>query len=139
MPKPIAATFPKIFKAPTQLRTTQSDNGVGALDRPVHSSAFEAGTDDHLAASLEDTGGGTQALGMKLRITHASPIAEDVQRAFSGFRASLSLAAELMNHVTQSTLIQLRATLFRPWFACLRGGENRMGDAIQSFFGMITI
>jgi len=43
---------PEILKATTQLGTAESDDGVGALNRPVHSGAFEARADGYLAPGL---------------------------------------------------------------------------------------
>ncbi len=44
---------------------------------------FEPGPDHHFAASLKDTGGGTQTLGVKAGVAHASAITEDVQCGFN--------------------------------------------------------
>src|SRR6266571_4211987 len=79
---PVGAALPEVLIASAEFRAAQGDDGVCALDGPVHASPFEPGPDHHFASSLQHAGGGTQALGMKRRVAHASAIMEDVQRAF---------------------------------------------------------
>src|ERR1017187_7429578 len=79
---PVVAPLPEVLKASTELRAAQGDDGVCALDGPVHASPFEPGADHHFASRLEDAGGGAQTLGVKLRVAHASAIAEDILRTF---------------------------------------------------------
>jgi hypothetical protein len=64
------SAFPKVLKAPTELGTAESDDGVGAVNGPVHSSAFETCADGHLATGFYYSGGSTQALGVELRVAH---------------------------------------------------------------------
>src|SRR6478672_2263476 len=112
--RPFPAPFPKILKAPTELGTTQGDDGVCALHGPAHACAFESGANDHFAAGLEHAGGGTQALRTKFGVAHAGAIADDVPQTFRRFVASVSREAEVVDNVAPSTLVQFRATLLRP-------------------------
>ena len=50
---------------------------------------LKPGADCHFAAGLEDAGGGTETLGAKFRIAHASAIVKDVQRTFGRCTAPL--------------------------------------------------
>jgi hypothetical protein len=56
------SAFPEVLKATTELGAAESDDGVGAMNGPVHPGAFEPRADSHLAPSLDNTGGSAQAL-----------------------------------------------------------------------------
>src|ERR1035437_6651641 len=79
---PVGAALPEVLKASAEFGAAQGDDGVCAVDGPVHAGAFEAGPDPHLASSLEDAGGGAQTLGVKLWVAHASAIVKDVHCGF---------------------------------------------------------
>lgn len=53
------SAFPEVLKATTKLGTTESDDGVGARDGPVHPGAFETRADGHLAPGLHHSSGST--------------------------------------------------------------------------------
>src|SRR5467141_683330 len=77
---PAVAALPEVLIASAEFRAAQGDDGIGPLDGPVHASPLEACSDHHFASRFEDAGGGTQTLSVKLRVAHASAIAEDIQR-----------------------------------------------------------
>ena len=79
---PVRAALPEILKASAEFRAAERDDGICAMDSPVHAGPFEARPDGHFASSLKDAGGGTQTQCVKFRVAHASAIAKDVQRAF---------------------------------------------------------
>jgi hypothetical protein len=56
---PAGATLPEVLKTSAEFRAAESDDGIGAVDSPVHARPFEASADHHFAPSLEDAGGGT--------------------------------------------------------------------------------
>src|ERR1700758_122625 len=114
---PVAVALPEVLKTPAEFRAAQGDDSVGAIDGPVHACAFEAGADHHFASSLEDAGGGTQTLGMKLRVAHASTIVENVHRAFSGLGRGSSMGFESVNNSMQFAIIQFSATRRCPCLA----------------------
>src|ERR1017187_6096565 len=51
---PVVAPLPEVLKASAEFRAAQGDDGVCALDGPVHASPFEPGADHHFASRLED-------------------------------------------------------------------------------------
>ena len=61
------SAFPEVLKATTQLGTAESDDGVGALNGPVHTGAFEPRADGYLAPGLHHARGSTQALSVELQ------------------------------------------------------------------------
>src|SRR5258708_19246647 len=75
------SAFPEVLKATTQLGTAESDDGVGALNGPVHSGAFEPRADGYLAPGLHHAGGSTPALRMELRIAHAVSVGLEIVEA----------------------------------------------------------
>src|ERR1035437_5654647 len=78
---PVGAALPEVLKASAEFRAAQGDDGVCAIDGPMHARPFEPSPDHHFASSLEDAGGGTQTLGVELRVAHASAIVEHVHGA----------------------------------------------------------
>src|SRR5260370_28177739 len=66
--------FPKVLKATAKLRTTKSDDGVGAAHGPMHSGTFEACANGDLASGLHHASGSAQTLGVELRVAHAFSI-----------------------------------------------------------------
>src|SRR4029077_20402725 len=59
--------FPEILKAATKLRTAKRDDGVGAVNSPMHAGSFEPGTNGHLASGFHNARGSAQALGVEMR------------------------------------------------------------------------
>src|ERR1022692_3742415 len=80
---PVPATLPEVLVTSAELGAAQGDDGVCATHGPVHASPLKPGTDRHFAAGLEDAGGGTETLGAKFRVTHASAIVEDSWKMYS--------------------------------------------------------
>src|SRR5438552_410974 len=88
------SAFPEVLKATTELGTGESDDGVGAMNGPVHPGAFEPRADSHLAPSLDNTGGSAQALRMELRIAHAVSVSLEIMEAAAGLLRTRYLAPE---------------------------------------------
>src|SRR6266853_4232315 len=72
------SAFPEVLKATTQLGTAESDDGVGALNSPVHSGSFEPCADGYFAPGLYNARGSTQALRMDVRIAHAVSVGLEI-------------------------------------------------------------
>src|SRR5712691_11835864 len=72
------SAFPEVLKATTQLGTAESDDGVGALNSPVHSGSFEPCADGYFAPGLYNARGSTQALRMEVRIAHAVSVGLEI-------------------------------------------------------------
>ena len=58
----------------------------------MHAGAFASGSEDVLAAGLDDAGADAQTHGAKLRILHAVAVAADVPDASTGLVAALVTA-----------------------------------------------
>src|ERR1022692_1433496 len=136
---PVPATLPEVLVTSAELGAARGDDGVCATHGPVHASPLKPGTDRHFAAGLEDAGGGTETLGAKFRVTHASAIVEDVQRAFGGLGAGSEMGTESVDDGMQFALIEFRAARRCPWFAFAGCAEDRLSGSVQSFFGVVPI
>src|SRR5712671_5300394 len=88
------SAFPEVLKATTQLGTAESDDGVGALNGPVHSGAFEPRADGYLAPGLHHAGGSTPALRMELRIAHAVSVGLEIVEATTSVLGAAHLATD---------------------------------------------
>src|SRR5216684_1476691 len=86
------SAFPEVLKATTQLGTAESDDGVGALNGPVHSGSFEPCADGYLAPGLHHAGGSTPALRMELRIAHAVSVGLEIVEATTSVLGAAHLA-----------------------------------------------
>src|ERR1035438_1733621 len=136
---PVGAALPEVLKASAEFGATQGDDGVGAIDGPVHASAFEACPDHHFASRLKDAGGGTQSLGVKLWVAHAGAIVKDVHGAFGRLCRGSSMGFESVDDGVQFAIIQFSAARRCPWFAFAGCAEDRLSGAVQSFFGVEPI
>src|ERR1039457_6425187 len=94
---PVGAALPEVLKASAEFRAAQGDDGVCAIDGPMHARPFEPSPDHHFASSLEDAGGGTQTLGVELRVAHASAIVENVHGAFGRLGGGSGMGSERVN------------------------------------------
>src|ERR1700693_503077 len=133
------ATLPEVLKSSAESRAAQSDDGICAIDSPVHARPFEASSDRHFASSFEDAGGGTQTLGVKFRVAHASAIVKDVQRAFGGLGGRSGMGAKSVDDGAQLAVIQFRAARRCPLLAFGGGAEDRLSGLVQSLFGVVPI
>src|SRR5258708_18059647 len=88
------STFPEVLKATTELGTEESNDGVGAVNGPVHPGAFEPRADSHLAPSLDNAGGSAQALRMELWIAHAVSVGLKIMEAAAGLLRTRYLAPD---------------------------------------------
>src|SRR5512139_151487 len=86
------APLPEILKTSTESRAAESDDGVGAVDSPMHARALETGADSDLAPRLDNAGGSAQVLGFKSWIFHPITVAMDVLEAFPGLRAVIGMS-----------------------------------------------
>src|SRR5256885_14918528 len=85
---------PRSPESDTELGTAESDDGVGAVNGPVHPGAFEPRANSHLAPSLDNTGGSAQALRMELRIAHAVSVGLEIVEAAAGLLRTRYLAPD---------------------------------------------
>src|ERR1700686_2672912 len=136
---PVPATLPKVFIASAEFRAAERDDGVRALDAPVHASPFEPGPDRHFAASLQDAGGRAETLGVKFRVAHASAIAKDVERALDRLGRGSGMGAKRVDDGVQFASIQFRASLRRPCLACAGCTEDGLTGSVQSLLGVEPI
>ena len=127
---PVRAALPEVLIASAEFGAAQGDDGVCAIDGPVHASPFEPGADHYFAPSLEDAGGGAQTLGVKLRVAHASAIVDNVQRAFGRFGGASRMGAERMDDGMQFAIVQFRATRRGPLFAFAGCAEDRLSGSV---------
>src|SRR5450755_1822768 len=101
---------------------------------------LEPGPDQHFTASLQDAGGGAQGLGMKLRVSHAGAMAEDVQHAFSRLDGRTGMGTEGVDDGVQFSVVQFGAARGCPCFGVVAGGpEDRLSGAVQSLFDVEPI
>lgn len=136
---PGGAALPEVLIASTEFAAAQGDDGVCAIDGPVHASPFEASSDRYFAASLDNAGGCAQALGAKLWVAHARAIAEDVHRAFDRLVGGSGMEAESVDNRSQFAFIQFLASRIHPHFAFAGCAEDRLRGPVQSFFGVVPI
>ena len=48
--------FPEILSSAAEMAATEGDDGVGALECPMHAGALQAGADRDLASGFDDAG-----------------------------------------------------------------------------------
>ena len=72
------ARLPVIRKAAVEITASEGDNGVRSADTPEHPGLFETGTNDGLAARLNDTRPDEQVLAAKLGIAHPRSVPGEV-------------------------------------------------------------
>src|SRR3989442_14407879 len=65
------SALPEVLKASTEFCATQSDDGIGARDGPVHAGWLEPGSDGDFASGLDNPGGSAQTLGVEFWVAHA--------------------------------------------------------------------
>ena len=75
------SSFPEGFEAAAEDAAAQGEDGIGAVDGPVHAGALEARPDGMFAAGLDDAGGDAQAPGPE-RHAKSQTDALPVLRAF---------------------------------------------------------
>jgi hypothetical protein len=66
--------------------------GVGSVNGPVHSCAFEPRADGYLASGLHNAGGSAQALGVELWVAHTVSVGLEIVKAAAGFLGARDLA-----------------------------------------------
>ena len=82
------------MKTTTEFRTTEGDDGVGALLGPVHTGAFEARANGHFASGLDNAGGSAQALGVELWIAHTLAVGLEIMETATSRIAASDLASD---------------------------------------------
>ena len=78
------SAFPEVLKTTTEFRAAKSNDGIRAVKGPVHSGAFEARADGHLAPGLHDARGSAQTLSVELRVAHAFAVGLKIMEAAAG-------------------------------------------------------
>src|SRR6266581_7951309 len=124
---PFRSAFPEVLKATTKLRTTESDDGVGAVNGPVHSGAFESRADGDLASGLHNARGSAQALGVELRVAHTLLVGLEIVKAAARLVGAGDLASDGGELRPESSGVEFFLSAFRP--AC----SARVGRAVWSF------
>src|SRR5437899_12077972 len=109
------------------------------MQGPVHARSLKPSANRHFAAGLEDACGGTETLGSKFRVAHASAIVKDVQRAFGRLGTGSGMGTEGVDDVMQFAIVQFRAPRRCPGVAFAGCAEDRLSGSVQSFFGMVPI
>ena len=88
------SSFPEAFEAAAEDAAAQGEDGIGAVDGPVHAGALEARPDGMFAASLDDAGGDAQAPGPERGIAHALTVPDEIVDAFAGLVAGWGVVGE---------------------------------------------
>ena len=131
-----SAALPEVVEAVAEDGATQGEDGVGAVDGPVHAAAFEATADDVLARALDDAGGDAHAHGAKLRVLHAEAVVVDVVGAPAGVVAGWGMAAQGGEDVVEAALDKFVAASLAPLVSEIgAGAEDGLGDLAQMFLG----
>ena len=94
----IISTIPEIFEASVEAAAPQSDDAVGASERPVHPGALETSSDGDFASGFEDARRSAEALFVELWIAHAVAIARDIKSAPGSIGAVSGMRTERMNN-----------------------------------------
>ena len=131
------SSFPEGFEAAAEDAAAQGEDGVGAVDGPVHAGALEARPDGMFAASLDDAGGDAQAPGPERGIAHALTVADEIVDAFAGLVAGWGVVGEGGDDGADAAGIEFVTSLFRP----LRGEVgpgcvDGLGDVPEVAFGV---
>ena len=71
---------PEHLESAAEPRTAQSQDGVSAVEAPVHPSALEAVADDDLAPGFNDAGRGAEPFGAEAMVAHTVLVALEVRR-----------------------------------------------------------
>ena len=131
------SSFPEGFEAAAEDAAAQGEDGIGAVDRPVHTGALEARPDGMFAASLDDAGGDAQAPGPERGIAHALTVADEIVDAFAGLVAGWGVVGESGDDGADAAGIEFVTSLFCP----LRGEVgpgcvDGLGDVPEVAFGV---
>src|SRR5947207_4965270 len=135
----LGAAFPEILEASAELATAQGDDGVGALDGPVHACSLEPRPNYDFATRLHDAGRSTEALFFELGIPHAPSISPDVLNTFSRLFVSTDVAAQRVHQGFQVTFVKLVTTCIDPCLALGAVSINDLSHFPEMFFGMKAI
>ena len=108
------SSFPEAFEAAAEDAAAQGEDGIGAVDGPVHAGALEARPDGMFAASLDDAGGDAQAPGPERGIAHALAVADEIVDAFAGLVAGWGVVGEGGDDGADAAGIEFVPSLFRP-------------------------
>ena len=85
-------SFPEAFEASAEDAASQGEDGIGAVDGPVHAGALEARPDGMFATGFDDAGGDAQAPGPEGGIAHALTVADEIVDALAGLVAGSSVS-----------------------------------------------
>src|ERR1700747_1171091 len=110
----LGSAFPEVLKTPAKLCTAESDDGVGALDRPMHPRAFKTCADSHLASGFHNAGGSAQALGVELWVAHTVAVGLEIVQAAACFLGARDLAADGMEQCLKFSGVEFFLSTFCP-------------------------
>ena len=126
------AALPEVVEAVAEYGAAQGQDGVGAVDGPVHAAALEAAAADVPAAALDDAGGDAQPHGAERGIAHPPAVARDVVGALAGLLEGCGMAAQSAEDVTDSAAVEFVAALLAPFVGEIgAGAEDGLRDLEQ--------
>src|SRR5205807_9951773 len=128
-----------MLEASAEIAAAQGDDGVGALDGPVHACPLEPRPNYDFATRLHDAGRSTEALFFELRIPHAPSISPDVLNTFSRLFVLTDVAAQRVHQGFQVTFVKLLTTCIDPCLALGAVSINDLSHFAEMFFGMKAI
>ena len=99
------------------LAAALGDDGVGALDGPVHACPLEPSPNDYLATQLHDAGRSTETLFFELGIPYTPSIFPAVVNTFSRLFVLIDVAAQCVHQRFQVALVELLIACVDPWLA----------------------
>jgi len=136
-PPSVGKPLPEGFEAPTEPTTVQGNDGIGAVDGPVHARPFETGPNGYLAAGLDHSGRHTQFLFSELGIAHPVTVGFEVAETEPGSFDAWGMDGELFEQVVEVSLVQLVVAILGPGtgFGAL-GPEDFLGRLAQMLLGM---
>src|SRR5437588_12418390 len=120
----LGAAFPESLEASAELAAAQGDDGVGALDGPVHACPLEPRPNYDFATRLHDAGRSTEALFFELGIPHAPSISPHVLNTFSRLFVLTDVAAQRVHQGFQVTFVKLLDNVHRS-MPCSRSGLHK--------------
>jgi hypothetical protein len=102
----------------------------------VHAGAFEASADGHLAAGLDDSGRGAQALGVEVGVAHAVTVGLEVGQSPASVLAGGSRAADSSQQSVESARVEFLVSPLGPCRGARVGGPlESLGEVAEMLFG----
>src|SRR2546427_12570294 len=103
----------------------------------MHAGTLQTGADGHLATRLQHAGGGTQTLGVELRVAHSLPVAPQILNTVSSFLGVRGVASDGGEKRSPMPRVEVSVPPMRPHFSVFAAGSvEGLGRLAQVFLDM---